>query len=287
MFSRRLARICAAAVVVMSVCSVIGAVPAGALPQPVTNLSYAPGPYETLSVFPAAMPGARLVVMVHGGGGLSYLDNYGNTPAAATDLQAAGFTVVVVNYAPATLSFAGTPLQVQTAEVTLATQWALANATLYNGDPNHLTLVGLSAGGDLVATVSQMLPPGTVKAVVTLSGAFDFTSLLPDGLLGLTPLSLAYRASQALGCQLSTCPRSTEVTWSPDRHVTPTNCPGTWLLFNSENELMPLDQPASMTVALAADGCNVEESIVPGTGHAYDYWNGVVQQVISTIQARG
>jgi len=287
MFSRRLARICAAAVVVMSVCSVIGAVPAGALPQPVTNLSYAPGPYETLSVFPAAMPGARLVVMVHGGGWLSYLDNYGNTPAAATDLQAAGFTVVVVNYAPATLSFAGTPLQVQTAEVTLATQWALANATLYNGDPNHLTLVGLSAGGDLVATVSQMLPPGTVKAVVTLSGAFDFTSLLPDGLLGLTPLSLAYRASQALGCQLSTCPRSTEVTWSPDRHVTPTNCPGTWLLFNSENELMPLDQPASMTVALAADGCNVEESIVPGTGHAYDYWNGVVQQVISTIQARG
>ena len=66
MFSRRLARICAAAVVVMSVCSVIGAVPAGALPQPVTNLSYAPGPYETLSVFPAAMPGARLVVMVPG-----------------------------------------------------------------------------------------------------------------------------------------------------------------------------------------------------------------------------
>src|SRR3974390_2466586 len=302
MFSRRLARICAAAVVVMSVCSVIGAVPAGALPQPVTNLSYAPGPYETLSVFPAAMPGARLVVMVHGGGWLSYLDNYGNTPAAATDLQAAGFTVVVVNYAPATLSFAGTPLQVQTAEVTLATQWALANATLYNGDPNHLTLVGLSAGGGPVATVSPMLPPrtgqaggtrpqspppGPVKAVVPLSGAFDFPSLLPDGLLGLTPLSLAYRASQALGCQLSTCPRSTEVTWSPDRHVTPTNCPGTWLLFNSENELMPLDQPASMTVALAADGCNVEESIVPGTGHAYDYWNGVVQQVISTIQARG
>ena len=287
MFSRRVARICAAAVVVMSVCSVIGAAPAGALPQPVTNLSYGAGPYETLSVYPGPMPGARLVVMVHGGGWLSEFQNYGNTPAAATALQAAGFTVVVVNYAPATLSFAGTPLQVQTQEVTLATEWALANATLYNGDPHNLTLVGLSAGGDLAATVSQMLPPGTVKAMITLSGAFDFTSLLPDGLLGLTTLSLAYRASQALGCQLSVCPRSTEVVWSPDRHVTPTDCPGTSLLFNSENELMPLDQPASMTATLLANGCNVQETIVPGTGHAYDYWNTVVQQVIATIQARG
>ncbi len=265
----------------------IDAVPADALPARVTNLSYGPGPYETLSVFPAATPGARLVVVVHGGGWLSGVDNYGNTPAVANDLQAAGFTVVVVNYGSATVPMPSPPLQFQTSQVIRATAWALANATLYNGDPNNLTLLGVSAGGDLVASVSQMLPPGTVKAVVTLSGAFNFSTLLPDGLTGVTVQYLAYRASVALGCQLLTCPSTTEAAWSPADHVTPTNCPGTWLLYNSANELMPLDQPTAMAAALAANGCQVTDTTLPGTLHAYDYWDDVLQNVVATIQTSG
>lgn len=288
MFGGRLARLCAAAVVVCSVLCVIDAVPttpATALPAPVTDLSYGPGPFETLSVYPAEIPGARLVVLVHGGGWVSNVDNYGNTPVVATDLQAAGFTVFDINYASESPELPVLPIQVY--ELQLATDWALANATLYNGDPNNLSLVGLSAGGDLVASLSQALPPGTVKAVVTLSGAFDFTTLIPDGLDGVTTESLAARAAFALGCRPSTCTQATEAAWSPAYHVTPTDCPGTWLLYNSADELMPLDQPDAMTSALEANGCNVTFITMPGTGHAYDYWDDVASNVVATIQADG
>jgi len=285
MLGRRLARLGVVLLMVVGVLCVIDAAPANALPAPVTNLSYGSGPFETLSVYPAAMPGAHLVILVHGGGWTSDIGTYGNAPVVATDLQAAGFTVVDVNYASESLLVPALP--VQNYELQLATNWVLANATLYNGDPNNLTLVGLSAGGDLVAWLSQTLPPGTVKAVVTLSGAFDFTSLISDGMTGVTVQSLAYRAAIALGCRLATCTPSAEARWSPDDNVTPTNCPGTWLLYNSADELMPLDQPSSMTAALEAKGCNVNEIIVPGSGHAFSYWDTVSANVIATIQASG
>lgn len=263
----------------------IDAAPANALPAPVTNLSYGPGPFETLSVYPAAVPGARLVILVHGGGWSSDVGTYGNTPRVATDLQAAGFTVVDINYASDSLLIPAFPIQ--TYELQLASNWILRRATLFNGDPNNLTIVGLSAGGQLAAWLSQALPPGTVKAVVTLSGAFNFTSLIPDGMAGVTTVDLAYRAAVALGCRLATCSQNVEAQWSPADHVTPTNCPGTWLLYNSADELMPLDQASAMTSALQANGCNVSEVIVAGSAHAFDYWDEVSSNVIATIQASG
>ena len=224
-------------------------------------------------------------MLVHGGGWASGIEAYGNTPVVAADLQAAGFTVVDVNYATESLIFSALPLQ--TYQLELATNWILAHATEYNGDPNNLTIIGLSAGGDLAASLSQSLPPGTVKAVVTLSGAFSFTSLIPDGMAGVTSPGLAYRAAVALGCRLTTCTPNVEAQWSPADHVTPTNCPGTWLIYNSSNELMPLDQPSAMTAALEANGCNVNEIILPGGAHAFDYWGEVSSNVIATIQASG
>ncbi len=157
MIGRRLARIAAASVMLFGVLCAIDAAPANALPAPVTNLSYGPGPFETLSVYPAATPGARLVILVHGGGWVSDVEGYGNTPVVATQLQAAGFTVVDMNYASDSIFMPAFPIQ--TYELQLATNWILARATLYNGDPNNLTMVGLSAGGELAAWLSQSLPP--------------------------------------------------------------------------------------------------------------------------------
>jgi acetyl esterase/lipase len=286
MIGSSLVRLGAAAVVACSGLCLIGSTSrATAVPAALTNLSYGPGPYETLSVYPAASPGARLVLLVHGGGWTSDVQNYGNTPTVASQMQAAGFTVVDVNYATDSVNFAALPLQIS--ELISATNWALANATLYNGDPNHLSLVGLSAGGDLVASLSQALPPGAVKAVVTLSGAFDFTTLIPDYASGTSSLYLSRLAAVALGCRITTCSNVAETQWSPVDHVTPTNCPGTWLLYNSANEPMPMDQSAAMTASLMANGCSVTEISLPGTAHAYDYWNTVSSNVISTIQASG
>ncbi len=285
MFGRMLTRLGVVVLMVVATLHVIDAAPANALPAAVTDLSYGPGPFETLSVYPAAMPGARLVILVHGGGWASDIGTYGNTPIVATDLQAAGFTVVDIIYASDSPLVPAFPIQ--TYELQLATNWILARATLFNGDPDNLTIVGLSAGGDLAAWLSQSLPPGTVKAVVTLSGAFNFSSLIADGETGVTKQALAYRAAVALGCRLGTCTTNAETRWSPADNVTPTNCPGTWLLYNSADKLMPLDQPSAMTAALQANGCNVNEIIVPGSEHAFDYWDDVSANVIATIQASG
>jgi len=272
-------------VVVSSALCVVTAASVNALPAPVVGLAYGPSPYETLSVYPAASPGARLVIVVHGGGWTSDIGSYGNTPSVADDLQAAGFAVVVVNYNSDSLSEPAFPTQPD--ELELATTWVLTHAVQYNGDPTNLSLVGLSAGGQLVAQLSQMLPQGTVKTVVTLSGAFDFTSLVADGSTGAAAVSLSFRAATALGCRLATCNRNIEAEWSPAAHVTSANCPAEWLIYNSADELMPMDQPSAMAGALSANGCNVTETIVPGTAHAWYYWGSVSTQVINTIEAVG
>ena len=250
-----------------------------------TTVSYGSNPYETVNVYPAAAPGSRMVILVHGGGWASTEGSYGNTPSVASQLQAAGFTVFNVNYDTDSLTTSAFPTE--TADVYQATLWAISNAIQYNGDSTNVSLLGLSSGGELVAWVAEMLPPGTVSAVVTLSGAFDFTRLVPDRLNGSTTAALSFRAAVALGCRLATCTPATEGQYSPASHVSSTNCPGTWLIYNSANELMPLDQPTAMASALQANGCNVTETILPGSLHAWDYWNAVSSAVIATIQASG
>ncbi|HEX5226030.1 MAG TPA: alpha/beta hydrolase fold domain-containing protein, partial [Solirubrobacteraceae bacterium] len=156
----------------------------------------------------------------------------------------------------------------------------------YNGDPNNVTLLGGSAGGQLVGMAALNLDtaaPNTVKGVVALSGPFDFVSLMEEDLRGETrSKSFSMNIPRALGCKITrpkeapvttTCTEEVEREWSPVDHVTA--CPRHWLMFNSENELIPLMQEDEMASALTAAGCTFTADVEPGEGHAFAYWSKV------------
>ncbi len=79
---------------------------------------------------------------------------------------------------------------------------------------------------------------------------------------------------------MTTCTKAAETTWSPDDHVTATDCPPAWLLVNSSDELMPLDQPTAMVDALQPKKCRVAERILPGDRHSIGYWSTISPTVI-------
>ena len=259
-----------------------------ALPARVPDLAYQAGTCTVVKpnsvqqgdMYPSPAPGSPAVLFVHGGGWIG--NNRLEFVTKVRQLQAAGITVFNIDYClDNTRGISAFPTEVQ--DVEAATRYLIAHAPQYNADPNNVTLLGGSAGGQLAAMAALSLDaaaPDTVKGVVTLSGPFDFTSLMREDLAGETrSLSFARNIPRALGCTItrpktgaatSTCMEGTETEWSPVDHVT--TCPPHWLMFNSENELIPLGQEEEMASALIGAGCSVTASVEAGSGHAFAYW---------------
>ena len=136
--------------------------------------SYGSTPYQTVTVYRAKTNGSPLVILVHGGGWDSST-NVDYLPKEAADLQAAGFAVFDVNYDTMPRTYGAFPLEID--DVVDATIWAMAHATSYGASPTNVEMIGGSAGGQLVAMAAKDLNAshsGTVRAIVTLSGALDF-----------------------------------------------------------------------------------------------------------------
>jgi acetyl esterase/lipase len=265
------------------------AVAAKATPPPVTpvTVAYGPSPYQTVTVYPAAAPGSPLVVLIHGGGWESSLTKV-YQPTQAQALRAAGAAVFVVNYDRTAPPVGAFPHQVD--DVTAAIGWAVANAATYDADPTNVELVGGSAGGQLAMLAAEQMDtavPGSVRAVVTLSGALDLVLLMKDVVAHTVSGYIGYHLRQALGCGSVTVPCTTAVesAWSPAEQLTPAGCPAATLVVNDTHELMPVDQADSMTAALQADGCTVTEILQPGNLHSFADWHSVSGQVIPFVLA--
>jgi acetyl esterase/lipase len=241
---------------------------------PTVVQSYGTTPTETVTIYPQSTANSHIVVMVHGGGWHSGV-NANMEVIAAKQLQNAGFTVFDANYdddsnAPAF------PNEIN--DIANATSYAITNAATYGGNPNKVTLLGGSSGGQLAAMAALQLnaaKKGTVSSVVTLSGPSDFPTLIAGWASTGGPIGDLHINNEmtALGCASpSTCPVATENLWSPDKQVNSNNCPANWLILNGNNELMPVVQADDMTSALKAVGCNVTETIFKDTKHSFDYF---------------
>ncbi len=160
------------------------------------DIAYGPGAGETLDVFPAAQPGAPVLVFIHGGYWRS-LDK-SDFSFIAPALNAAGVTVVVPNYAlcPAV------GIEHIALQMTQAVAWTWRHAAEFGADASRIGLVGHSAGGHLAAMlmccrwkdVAADLPALPVQAALSVSGLYDLeplrqvTSVQAD--LQLTPASV-------------------------------------------------------------------------------------------------
>jgi len=242
-----------------------------AAPMPVT-VSYGSDPNQMITIYPSQTPGSRLVVMVPGNGFRSISNK---EAMSARALQSAGFTVFDANYRGATSMTPAFPNALN--DIVSATEYAIAHATAYDSDPRHLTLLGGSAGGHLVAVAAEAMnsvSPGTVSNAVTLSGPFDFALGIAYWSKKKGPVAAMHLNNQldALGClSAATCPVALENMWSPDQHITSTNCPAHWLLLNSKREETPVAQADGMTGAIRAANCQVVELIIPGSKHGFHY----------------
>ncbi len=252
------------------------------------GVSYGPSPGELQTIYSQA-PGAHapIVVLVHGGGWrLQKLPT--EQGSAAKSLQLKGYAVFDINYdqdSPTTLAF---PLESD--EVKAAVEWAISSAAAYGGDASDVTLLGGSAGGLLAALAGEQLDaqaPGTVRAVVSLSGPMNFTTLVPLAASGrIRDKNYVFSIGQALGCTgaLQTCSTSYEQEWSPALQIPLSGCPN-WLLFASEADEAAVSQASEMLADLAGAGCSATMETLP-TGHGFSYWPLVSARVAAFVRAQ-
>ena len=280
-----------------------GAAPAGAAGWVSWNGPYGPvyegvrygsASMEHMTVYASQTPGSPVVMLVHGGGWRSR-DSLGTFEPEALDLQRSGFTVFNVQYPVDSLSTPAFPLEPEAIEA--ATQWARGHAALFDADATKTVLVGGSAGAHLVLVAMEQLnaaAPGTVRSVVALSAPTDFPKLtagIQDG--EITHESFIASVREALGEEMSGASRTFasiagaqqfETAWSPALNVSHATCAPT-LLFNSSAELIPLSEAQEMSSQLQSASCPTTLQVVPGTRHAFAYWESVSPQVIAFIKA--
>jgi arylformamidase len=162
----------------------------------VLDVPYGDGPDERLDVFPAAGPGAPVVVFIHGG----YWRAFGKSDFSfiAPSFVADGATVVVPGYG---LCPAVTIEQIAL-QMTRVLAWVSRHASEHGADPTRIALVGHSAGGHVASMllccrwkeVDPELPLLPLHGALSISGLYDLEPLrLAPSLqrdLRLTPASV-------------------------------------------------------------------------------------------------
>jgi arylformamidase len=148
------------------------------------DIAYGDGPMETLDVFPAKVKkGAPVVVFIHGG----YWRSLDKSDHAITLPQ------IVM-------------------QMVKALAWTYRNARKYGGNPNHITVIGHSAGGHLATMLlacawpvyAKGLPVDLVKNALSISGLYDLEPIRQTPFL---QESLKLTPEQVLLCSPAWMPR--------------------------------------------------------------------------------
>jgi acetyl esterase/lipase len=253
---------------------------ASAQPPPIRDVPYGPNPADLMTIFPADVAGSPTVILVHGG---SWHQQTRETEeeGPALGLQNAGFAVFDLNYPQRPRKGVAFPLEVEAIEA--GTEYAVANGTSYEANPAYVSLLGGSAGGQLVGMAAEHLDaatPGLVARVISLSGMESFPQAIEERARGELPGKIKQAVKSALGChgQLETCSLPFAEEWSPIDHIPEASSCPKWLLAGSMKDLISLAQQRAFQSALSAAGCPVE-LFETGRGHSFGYW----AQVASTV----
>jgi acetyl esterase/lipase len=256
-------------------------------PQPSRTVVYATttdGTELALDVWSADLSGdgARrpAVIKVHGGswigGQRSEQDRWNRW------LNDLGFHVFDIEYRLAP----GPDWTDEVGDVKAALGWVAVHADEYHIDPARISLMGISAGGNLALLAAYTvgdpgLPPSTAAApvmarcVVNLYGPADLTLL--HGSTG----SLEY-VQRALGLYLLGTPTEQPDryrTASPVSHAHPA-APPTLTVTGGRDRIIPPEQADVLDRALAAAGVARETLVLPADDHGFDVnWGGFGTQV--------
>lgn len=216
-----------------------------------------------------------LIVHIHGGGWRA--GNKFPCPVSAMVLK--GYAVASIEYRFSQKAIF--PAQIQDCQA--AIRWLRAHAKQYHFDPDHLGVVGGSAGGHLSALVGtsggkKAFPPigghldqsDRVQAVIDIYGPADFTTVVQQAAEDKNAKNIfAFNTptdpySSLIGSKLDDKPKTDAV--SPVYHVSK-NSPPFLILHGTHDTLVPYAQSVQLEAALKAQGVPVWLQTLPGSGH--------------------
>ena len=224
---------------------------------------------------PAEMP-LPLVVHIHGGG----WQGGSKFPCPVAGMAAQGYVVASIEYRFS--QKARFPAQIQDCQA--AIRWLRANAKTYNIDPEHVGVVGGSAGGHLSALVAtaggkDAFPKiggnddqsDRVQCVIDIFGPTNFATVMEQAetdknvrnIFKFNTPSDPY--SSLIGVALNEDKAKTAAV-SPVTYVSEDN-PPTLILHGTHDTLVPYAQSEELTAALKSKGVPVWLQTLPGSGH--------------------
>jgi arylformamidase len=207
------------------------------------DLRYGPAEDETLDWFPAAKPGAPVLVFVHGGAWRGGRKDQYSFPAEP--LVAAGAHYVALDFA----SVPRARLPEMAAQVRRGLTWVSANARRFGGDPGRVHVAGHSSGAHLAAVALLAEPVLLARSALCVSGTYDLRATLLS----------------ARGAYLDVAPEE-EATLSPSRHAGRFPCPVT--IACGERESPEFRRMAvEFDAALRRAGRPSELVVAPGLNH--------------------
>jgi arylformamidase len=149
---------------------------------PCQEAKYGISENERLDYFPAAEPGAPVLVFLHGGAWTR--GSKSNESFIAPEFLKSGAAVVCVDFSMAPLA----TLDKMVEQCRRAVAWVYTHAKTMNADPARLVIAGHSSGAHLAAMMlvtewsGSRLPDDVIKGCVITSGMYD-----------LTPVRLSFR----------------------------------------------------------------------------------------------
>lgn len=231
---------------------------------------YYPGNPQPSDTFPG-------IVIIHGGGWTSGDKAASREINIATTLVPEGYVCVSINYDLGNTSW---PQNIY--DCKSAVQFLRVNAAQYQVDPDHIGVIGGSAGGHLAclvaytdasASLEPTAPyPGVNSRVQALVDMYGITNLLtrqetdPDG----TPNGILKdgTAPTMLGCGRSECP-DLWVLASPTSHITPGD-PPTLILHGTSDTTVDYDQAIELDSVLTQAEVDSDLHLLDGLGHTFD-----------------
>jgi hypothetical protein len=268
------------------------AVPAGAQARTMAvaqEASYGTGGSAFFVVFPA---GPSAVVLLHENG-----QTWKTVHGQAEALQRAGYTVLDVEWEQVAEKIGSQIWGPLTERIEGAVGYAVAHAGELGIDPNRIAMVGGSRGANLALLAGPALnakAPGTIKALVSLSGDVDPLSQLERAqsalALGEEPNAKVVRKfTTTFGCKegLRKCPTDYIAKWSPlQKAKGPTGAsePPTLLAASlTEEYTAEWEDLRPMTEVLEGHGVPAV-ALIPERGHGFTYWGAVYPNVLAFLR---
>ena len=234
----------------------------------------------TMTIYSPAGKNSGAAVVVFPGGGYQMLAIDLEGTEVCDWLVPRGITCVVLKYRvpgnpalyPKSGPYPESPMALEDAQRTLGL--LRSHAADYHIDPHKIGVLGFSAGGHLVAAISNHYDHRIYPPV----DAADKESCRPDFAIAIYPGHLSYSATLSDAHQTknkfflpppnNVPPALHDLVLNPDLHVTK-NTPPTFLLQNEDDHVDNVNDALSYYIALRNAGVPTEMHLYPKGGHAF------------------